>query len=27
VRGEALAAGDKGVVTGLEGIELRVRRA
>jgi len=27
VRGESLAAGDKGVVTGIEGIELRVRRA
>jgi membrane protein implicated in regulation of membrane protease activity len=27
VRGEALASGDKGVVTGMEGIELRVRRA
>ena len=27
VRGESLAAGDKGVVTGVEGIELRVRRA
>ena len=26
VRGEALACGDKGVVTGVEGIELRVRR-
>jgi membrane protein implicated in regulation of membrane protease activity len=26
VRGEALAAGEQGVVTGVEGIELRVRR-
>lgn len=26
-RGESLAAGDKGVVTGVEGIELRIRRA
>lgn len=27
VRGETLAAGEKGVVTGVEGIELRLRRA
>ena len=27
VRGESLAAGEQGVVTGVEGIELRVRRA
>lgn len=26
VRGEALAAGEQGIVTGVEGIELRVRR-
>lgn len=27
VRGDALAAGEKGIVTGVAGIELRVRRA